>query len=133
MNKQRVSQLYLPLVAVMPLVFGVYQIIHFCYWLFGIGETLVILSSIMDIGWFGLILCFLISLYERFCIYHRIVIVACFYTSFSCYIQHWFPSISLYNITNIIAIAFIIFGIIGCVIHFGYQIKDFIRYVRTKR
>lgn len=33
----------------------------------------------------------------------------------------------------IIAILLIFAGIIGCVIHFSIQIKDFVRYVRTKR
>ena len=133
MNRKYLSCVYLSLVAIMPLVFGIYQTIHFVYWLFGIDAYFVIFSSIFDSGWYSLLLCFLISLYERFCIYHRIVIVACFYTSFSCYILDWFPSIEFYNITNIIAIFFLVFGIIGCIIHFGYQIKDFIRYVRTKK
>lgn len=133
MNRKSISQIYLALVAITPVLIGVYQIIHFLNWLLDLEINMLDISLSLNIGWFGLTLCYLISLYERFCIYHRIVILACFYTSFSYYIQGIFPTITLYNITNIIAVACIIIGLIGCIIHFGYQIGDFIRYVRTKR
>lgn len=133
MNRKRISQIYLSLVAIMPMVIGIYQVIHFIYWLFGIEKDFTALSAFIEIGYFGLVICFLISLYEKFCIYHRIVICGCFYASASYYIQGIFPTITLYNITNIIAVVCIVIGLIGCIIHFGYQIGDFIRYVRTKR
>lgn len=133
MNRKRISQIYLSLVAITPVLIGVYQIIHFINWLLGLEINMLDISLSLNIGWFGLTLCYLISLYEKFCIYHRIVILACFYTSFSGYIQDIFPTISLYNITNIIAIVCIAIGLIGCFIHFCFQIQDFIRYVRTKR
>ena len=133
MNRKRISQIYLSLVAITPVLIGVYQIIHFLNWLLDLEINMLDISLSLNIGWFGLTLCYLISLYERFCIYHRVVILACFYTSFSYYIQGIFPTITLYNITNMIAVACIAIGLIGCIIHFGYQIGDFIRYVRTKR
>ena len=133
MNRKRISQIYLSLVAIMPMVIGIYQVTHFIYWLFGIEKDFTAPSSIIEIGYFGLVICFLISLYEKFCIYRRIVICGCFYASASYYIQGIFPTITLYNITNMIAVACIAIGLIGCIIHFGYQIGDFIRYVRTKR
>lgn len=73
-----------------------------------------------------------ISVYEKFCIFHRITLIATIYSTSSCFLLDLFPSVLLYNITNILAVLCIIAGIFGCAHHFFLQITDFIRYVRIK-
>lgn len=131
--RRKVAFIYLPVIAVLPLLLGMYQITHFLNWLLDLEIDFTCMGNISGFNYFALFLCFIISLYEHFCIYYRIVILSVLYASVSCYFVDWFPSIYFYNITNIIAILIIFVGIIGCLIHFGIQIKDFIRYVRTKR
>lgn len=134
MNRSRLAIIYLPIIALFPLMMGVYQILHFFNWLldlsidfYGFILTLVYFTPYI------LAFLFIISLYEHFCIYYRLVILGVLYASLSCHFYDCFPSIYFYNITNILAILLIFVGIIGCLIHFGIQIKDFVRYVRTKR
>ena len=133
MKRSVLAFIYLPLIAVIPILLGVYQIIHFLNWLLELEIDLKWMANFCLFSYFTLVLCFIISLYEHFCIYYRIVILSVLYASLSCYFYDSFPSILTYNITNILAILLIFVGIIGCLIHFGIQIKDFVRYVRTKR
>lgn len=133
MNRRKLAFIYLPIIAVIPVLLGVYQVTHFLDWLLELELDLVWMAHFCHFSYFILLLCFIISLYEHFCIYYRLVIAATLYASLSCHFADWFPSIYFYNITNIIAILIIFVGIIGCLVHFGIQIKDFIRYVRTKR
>lgn len=131
--RRKVAFIYLPLVAAFPVLLGCYQVIHFIDWLFELELNFDFILAITPYAPFLLVLSFIISLYEKFCIYHRLCIGAILYASLSYKFYTAFPSIYFYNITNIIAILIIFVGIIGCLIHFGIQIKDFIRYVRTKR
>lgn len=133
MNRRKIAYIYLPIFAVIPVLIGSYQVLHFTNWLLEMGWDFSWAINFIQLSHFSLLLCFIISLYEHFCIYYRLVIAATLYASLSCHFADWFPSIYFYNITNIIAILIIFVGIIGCLIHFGIQIKDFIRYVRTKR
>lgn len=79
-----------------------------------------------------LIFSLIISIYERFCIFHRITILSTLYANSSYIFSDLFPSIYFYNITNFIAVACILLGILGCIYHFSLQITDFIRYVRIQ-
>lgn len=131
--KRKLAFIYLPVIAILPLLLGTYQITHFLNWLLDLEIDFTWMGNISGFNYLALSLCFIISLYEHFCIYYRLVILSVFYASLSCYFYDSFPSILAYNITNILAILLIFASIIGCVIHFGIQIKDFVRYVRTKR
>lgn len=131
--RRKIAFIYLPIVAIIPLVIGIYQISHFFNWLLDLEWNFDWAINFIELSHFTLVLCFIISLYEHFCIYYRLVILSVLYASLSCHFADSFPSIAIYNISNIIAILLIFVGIIGCVIHFGIQIKDFVRYVRTKR
>ena len=131
--RKKIAYIYLPVLAIFPIFIGVYQIVHFADWLLGLELDFTWMLRITMYAPFMLSLCFIISLYEHFCIYYRLVILSVLYASLSCYFYDSFPSIAFYNITNILAIFLIFVGIIGCLIHFGIQIKDFVRYVRTKR
>lgn len=132
MRKKIVTILYLAIVAMIPVFLGVYQVIHFLNWLLDWYIDFSFMAGFSFFSIFILILCFLISLYEHFCIYHRTVILAVLYCNLSCYIMDAFPSLLFYNITNIVAVIAILVGLTGCFIHFAYQIQNFIRYVRTK-
>lgn len=132
-NRRTLARIYLPIVAALPVFFGIYQIVHFLDWMLDWNISFNVLYFLHSYSPFFLVLCFLISWYEHFCIYHRLVILSVVYCNLSCYFADVFPSILFYNITNILAVLLIAFGIIGCAVHFGCQIKDFIRYVRTKR
>ena len=131
--KRKLAFIYLPVIAILPLLLGIYQITHFLNWLLDLEIDFTWMGNISRFNYLALSLCFIISLYEHFCIYYRMVILSVLYASLSCYFYDSFPSILFYNLSNIIAILLIFAGIIGCVIHFGIQIKDFVRYVRTKR
>ena len=131
--RRKIAFIYLPIVAIIPLVIGIYQISHFLNWLLDLEWNFDWAINFIELSHFTLALCFIISLYEHFCIYYRLVILSVFYASLSCHFLDYFPSILTYNITNILAILCIFVGIIGCLIHFSIQIKDFVRYVRTKR
>ena len=133
MNRRKLAFIYLPIIAIIPILLGVYQTTHFLDWLLELGLDLVWMAYFCHFSYFILVLCFIISLYEHFCIYYRLVILSVLYASLSCHFLDYFPSILTYNITNILAILCIFVGIIGCLIHFSIQIKDFVRYVRTKR
>lgn len=131
--RRKVAFIYLPIVAAFPMALGSYQIIHFIDWLLDLELNFDFILHLAPYAPFLLVLAFVISLYEKFCIYHRLCIIAVLYATLSYKFVNHFPSILTYNITNILAILLIFVGIIGCVIHFGIQIKDFVRYVRTKR
>lgn len=131
--RKKIAFVYLPLLAIFPVVMGSYQILHFFNWLLDLGLSFDLMFFLGSYTPFLLILCFIISLYERFCIYYRMVIIGILYAVLSCHYLDYYPSIYFYNITNIASVLLIFVGIIGCLIHFTYQIKDFIRYVRTKR
>lgn len=133
MNRRKLAFIYLPIIAIIPILLGVYQITHFLDWLLELGLDLVWMAYFCHFSYFILVLCFIISLYEHFCIYYRLVILSVLYASLSCHFLDYFPSILTYNISNILAILCIFVGITGCLIHFLIQIKDFVRYVRTKR
>ena len=131
--RRKLAFVYLPIIAILPLLLGIYQIFHFLNWLLDLDIDFTWATNISGFNYLALSLCFIISLYKHFCIYYRLVILSVFYASLSCYFHDSFPSILTYNITNILAILLIFVGIIGCLIHFSIQIKDFVRYVRTKR
>ena len=131
--RRKLAFVYLPVIAILPLLLGIYQISHFLNWLLDWDIDFTWAANISGFNYLALFLCFIISLYEHFCIYYRLVILSVLYASLSCYFYDSFSSIAFYNITNILAILLIFVGIIGCLIHFSIQIKDFVRYVNTKR
>lgn len=131
--RKKVAYVYLPIVAMFPVLLGIYQVIHFFDWLLDLNIDFSLFFALTVYAPFLLILSFIISLYEKFCIYHRMCIISVLYTSNSYLLLDIFPNIFVYNIVNIIVIFITFVGIMGCLIHFHYQIKDFIRYVRTKR
>lgn len=118
------------LLATLPIISGGVQIAHYMSWIFGLQFDNPILFSI---SLYLLFVAFFVSFLERFCVYYRLTVLATFYLRFSNHILDYFPSIYSYNLSNLMAALLITIGLIGCLVHFGYQINDFIRYVRTKQ
>lgn len=133
MERRRIVTVGLCLIAVLPIVVGSIQILHYIYWLFGLSYETVALFVVADNTMPFLAFAFFISLLEKFCFYHRLVICATLYTNSSYLMLGLFPSILLYNITNMLSATLIVVGIIGCMTHFIYQIYDFKRYIRIRR
>lgn len=122
----------LSLIAVLPVFVGIVQCCHYLYWLNGLDYESTWVFYILRFTAVPLMFSFIISIYERFCIYHRITIIATFYATSSCFFLDLYPSILFYNATNLCAVLCIIAGILGCSYHFLLQINDFRRYVRIK-
>lgn len=133
-NKDRatITKIALSTVAVLPIVMGSLQIIHYHYWLLDLDYDAIKIFYLMRFSAGSLLFSLIISIYERFCVFHRITILSTLYANSSCYFMDLYPSIYFYNITNLCAIACILAGIVGCIYHFSLQITDFIRYVRIK-
>lgn len=125
----RFKRVALILLAILPIFISVTQLTHFYCWLFEYDSPL----GLFKFSEAALILCFFVSILERFCAWYRLTILGTLYLNASCFFLDYFPSVLSYNITNFVAVAVTIAGIIGCLIHFGYQINDFIRYVKLKQ
>lgn len=108
------------------------QILHYCFWIFEWNYDSTDVFYLTKFSVTALLFAFVISLYERFCVFHRLTILATLYVNCSYYLIDIYPSIFLYNITNLVAALCILSGIIGCIYHFSLQITDFIRYVRIQ-
>lgn len=119
-------------IAVLPIILGSLQVLHFCFWLFDWDYSATNIFYLMKFSATALLFSFIISIYERFCIFHRITILSTLYANSSYIFMDLFPTICSYNITNLCAIAGILLGIAGCFYHFSLQITDFIRYVRIQ-
>lgn len=131
-NRTAIVRIALVFVAILPVVLGILQTLHFCYWLFDWGYESTHIFSFFKFPAAALLFSLIISIYERFCIFHRITILSTLCANSSYIFGDLFPSIYFYNITNICAIAGILLGIAGCIYHFSLQITDFIRYVRIQ-
>lgn len=131
-NRATVVRAALACIATLPIFLGTIQILHFCFWLFDWDYNIISLFRVTEFSPTLLLFSLIISIYERFCIFHRITILSTLYANSSYIFGDLFPSIYFYNITNICAIAGIILGIAGCIYHFSLQITDFIRYVRIQ-
>lgn len=123
----------LSFISVIPIIVGTLQAIDFSAWLFDKDMIDFGMKQMIDNSISFLIFAFVISLLEKFCFYHRLTICATLYANCSCFFMECHPSMLFYNITNLIAVMFIIAGIIGCIIHFTYQIYDFKRYIRVRK
>lgn len=131
-SRRKIVRIALLFVTVLPVMLGSLQVLHYCFWLFDWNYESTDIFYLMKFSTTALAFALVISLYERFCIFHRITILSTLYANSSYYFMDLFPSICFYNITNICAIACILLGIAGCIYHFSLQITDFIRYVRIQ-
>lgn len=133
MQRKVIVTIGLCFIAVIPVVIGTFQAVDFLSWVFDKDIISFRAKQTIDNSMLFLVFTFVISLLERFCFYHRLTICATLYTNCSCFFMECYPSTLFYNITNLVAVMFIIAGISGCIIHFIYQIYDFKRYIRIRK
>ncbi len=133
MGRKAIVSIGLCIIAVLPVLLGLLQTAHFLIWVLDIDYENYPLFTMIHNSILFLVFAFVISLLEKFCFYHRLTICATLYANCSCFFMERYPSMLFYNITNLIAVMLIIAGIIGCIIHFIYQIYDFKRYIRVRK
>lgn len=135
MNSKRskaITILYLSLIAVIPLIVGTYQVLHYLDWLFNLGINGFLAHTMIYASDYALLVCLVISFYERFCNFYRATVISVLVSQVLPFYYSYFPSIFSYNATEFVAIAVTAFSVIGCMIHFSIQINDFFRYARQK-
>lgn len=133
MGRKTIIYIGLSLIAVLPMILGSLQMIHYICWLLDIDYGNIGMFTLINNSIPFLVFAFVISLLEKFCFYHRLTICATLYANCSCFFLEHYPSILFYNITNLIAVTLIIAGMIGCMIHFSYQLYDFKRYIGIRK
>ena len=114
----------LPLIAAYPVVIGAMQILDYIQ--YNNSDT-----SALSHGLYSpslLAFCFIISWWQRFCIYHRIVIAVVLVMQIDITLLPL-----LLNLLNLILILILSMALTMCLIHFSIQIKSFIRYVKSEK
>lgn len=129
--KAFLTRIWLICVAAYPIVMAIFQITDFCLWLKGCEYDIVSRAIIGPYSPLFLIISFIVSIRERFCIFHRLCIISVLLIN----INHlWAVSITpiLANHITLSLIIVALTGIIGAIIHFVIQIQDFIKYARIQ-
>lgn len=80
-NRKQIVRIALVVVAILPILQGFLQILHYCFWLFDWDYNSVAIFGPMKFSSASLLFTFIISIYERFCVYHRITILATLYAT----------------------------------------------------
>lgn len=93
-NRKQIVRTALIMIAVLPIFLGTVQALHFCYWLFDLDYGQAFIFRATEFSFPFLTFALVISLYERFCISHRITILSTLYANSSYYFMDLFPSIS---------------------------------------
>ena len=125
------TRIWLICVAAYPIVMAILQITDFSLWLLDYEYNIASRAILGSYSPFFLAISFIVSIRERFCIFHRLCIVSVFLVN----INHLWATLIPPVIANCITTAMLLAaltGIIGAIIHFAIQIKDFIKYVRIK-
>lgn len=125
------TRIWLVFVAAYPVFIASVQILDFMMWM---SDNVV--SSVPGLlaGTYSpvfLAATFIASIRERFCTYHRLCIASVFILN----INHTWAFLLAPAVSNGISSVLILcamVGIIGAVVHFYYQIDDFIRYARIQ-
>lgn len=129
--KVLLTRIWLICVAVYPILAACIQIIDFSLWLYDSECNFTFFAKIGSYSPFFLAISFIVSIRERFCVFHRLCILSVFLVN----INHLWATLIPPVIANCITTAMLLAaltGIIGASIHFAIQIKDFIQYVRIQ-
>ena len=129
--KALLTRIWLICVAVYPILAACIQIVDFSLWLYDAECGFTFFAKIGSYSPFFLAISFIVSIRERFCVFHRLCVLSVFLVN----INHLWATLIPPLIANCITIAMLLAaltGIIGAFIHFAIQIKDFIKYVRIK-
>lgn len=118
-------------VAVYPILAACIQIIDFSLWLYDAECDFIFFAKIGPYSPLFLAISFIVSIRERFCVFHRLCILSVFLVNINHLWAMSIPPVIANYITTALLLAALT-GIIGAIIHFIMQIKDFIKYVRIQ-
>ena len=110
---------------------AILEITDFSLWLLDYEYNIASRAILGSYSPFFLAISFIVSIRERFCVFHRLCILSVFLVN----INHLWATLIPPVIANCITTAMLLAaltGIIGASIHFAIQIKDFIKYVRIQ-
>lgn len=129
--KVLLTRIWLICVAVYPILAACIQIIDFSLWLYDAECDFMFFAKIGSYSPLFLAISFIVSIRERFCVFHRLCILSVFLVNINHLWAMSIPPVIANYITTALLLAALT-GIIGAIIHFTMQIKDFIKYVRIQ-
>lgn len=125
------TRIWLICVALYPILAACIQVVDFSLWLYDAECDFMLFAKLGSYSPLFLAISFIVSIRERFCVFHRLCILSVFFIN----INHlWAMSIAamLANSITVFMVLVAFVGITGAIIHFAIQIKDFIKYVRIQ-
>lgn len=129
--KVLLTRIWLIFVAVYPILAACIQIVDFFLWLYDAECNFTFFAKIGSYSPFFLAISFIVSIREKFCVFHRICILSVFLVNINHLWAILIPPVIANYITTVMLLAALT-GIVGAIIHFAIHIKDFIEYVRIQ-
>ena len=129
--KVLLTRIWLIFVAVYPILAACIQIVDFFLWLYDAECNFTFFAKLGSYYPFFLALSFIVSIREKFCVFHRLCILSVFLVNINHLWAILIPPVIANYITTVMLLAALT-GIVGAIIHFAIQIKDFIEYVRIQ-
>ena len=129
--KVLLTRIWLICVAVYPILAACIQIVDFFLWLYDAECNFTFFAKIGSYSPFFLAISFIVSIREKFCVFHRLCILSVFLVNTNHLWAILIPPVIANYITTVMLLAALT-GIVGAIIHFAIQIKDFIEYVRIQ-
>lgn len=129
--KVLLTRIWLIFVAVYPILAACIQIVDFFLWLYDAECNFTFFAKIGSYSPFFLAISFIVSIREKFCVFHRLCILSVFLVNINPLWVILIPPVIANYITTVMLLAALT-GIVGAIIHFAIQIKDFIEYVRIQ-
>lgn len=129
--KVLLTRIWLIFVAVYPILAACIQIVDFFLWLYDAECDFTFFAKIGSYSPFFLAISFIVSIREKFCVFHRLCILSVFLVNINHLWTILIPPVIANYITTVMLLAALT-GIVGAIIHFAIQIKDFIEYVRIQ-
>lgn len=129
--KVLLTRIWLIFVAVYPILAACIQIVDFFLWLYDAECNFTFFAKIGSYSPFFLAISFIVSIREKFCVFHRLCILSVFLVNINHLWAILIPPVIANYITTVMLLAALT-GIVGAIIHFAIQIKDFIEYVRIQ-
>lgn len=129
--KVLLTRIWLIFVAVYPILAACIQIVDFFLWLYDAECDFTFFAKIGSYSPFFLAISFIVSIREKFCVFHRLCILSVFLVNINHLWTILIPPVIANYITTVMLLAALT-GIVGAIIHFAIQIKDFIEHVRIQ-
>ena len=125
------TRIWLICVAAYPIVMAILEITDFSLWLLDYEYNIASRAILGSYSPLFLAISFIVSIRERFCVFHRLCVLSVFLVNINHLWATSIPPVIANCITTVMLLAALT-GIVGAIIHFAIQIKDFIKYVRIK-